>query len=322
MATLNVCRYFKFGFCKFTDMCKFMHVNQCCENPSCEIKQCNLRHPRICKFYRDYNRCKFGEWCAFKHVEHNDRSAESTREILEKIDKLAEIIQEKDDLINSLIEKMKCLEAKVMGGKEYLVENSSEDNQCEPCEKSLESVDVLHNQTETEQEHFKCDKCDFETKHEKGLNIHKKRKHGQKLYCDLCEEQFDSKRDMKIHRHEHSFTNKGILDQACNKCDFTSDIVETMEVHVGKGCSDNFECGLCDQTFENLEILEIHLSTCEVYECGESLNNECFYRDKHLSEMKKHLLDSHEKSEELLHLKIERKDPSKVSIKKYHISQL
>ena len=62
----------------------------------------------------------------------------------------------------------------------------------------------------------------------------------------------------------------------------------TQQVHVGKGCSDNFECGLCDQTFENLEILETHLSTCEVYECGESLNNECFYRDKHLSEMKKH----------------------------------
>ena len=52
---------------------------------------------------------------------------------------------------------------------------------------------------------------------------------------------------MDISAIEHSFTNKGILDQACSKCEFTSDIVETMEVHIVKGCSDNFECSLCEK---------------------------------------------------------------------------
>ena len=50
MATQNVCRYFKFGFCRFKEMCRFMHISEVCENPSCEIKLCNLRHPRICNF--------------------------------------------------------------------------------------------------------------------------------------------------------------------------------------------------------------------------------------------------------------------------------
>ena len=31
------------------------------------------------------------------------------------------------------------------------------------------------------EETLKCDICDFETKHEKGLNVHKRRKHGPNL---------------------------------------------------------------------------------------------------------------------------------------------
>ena len=27
----------------------------------------NLRHPKKCKIFRDYNWCKFGEWCFFTH---------------------------------------------------------------------------------------------------------------------------------------------------------------------------------------------------------------------------------------------------------------
>ena len=32
MAAQNVCRYFKFGFCKFLERCRFMHVNEECVN--------------------------------------------------------------------------------------------------------------------------------------------------------------------------------------------------------------------------------------------------------------------------------------------------
>ena len=97
----------KFGLCKFNDKFRFWHVNQVCENPSCEIKVCIKRHPRICKYFRNYNRCKLSEWCAFKHV---GNSAISTQEILEKIKNLSEIIKEKDDLINKLADKIKLLE--------------------------------------------------------------------------------------------------------------------------------------------------------------------------------------------------------------------
>ena len=54
------------------------------------------------------------------------------------------------------------------------------------------------------EETLKCDICDFETKHEKGLNIHKRRKHSPKFKCESCENEFDSKRDLKIHKQEYS----------------------------------------------------------------------------------------------------------------------
>ena len=106
MATQNVCRYFKFGFCRFKEMCRFMHISEVCENPSCEIKLCNLRHPRICNFFRDYNRCKFSEWCAFKHVENNTHGSDSMKEIIEKLDNLTKAIKEKDIIINDLVDKI------------------------------------------------------------------------------------------------------------------------------------------------------------------------------------------------------------------------
>ena len=51
MATQNVCRFFKFGFCKYTVKCRFLNVKENCENQECDVISCNLRHPRICSFF-------------------------------------------------------------------------------------------------------------------------------------------------------------------------------------------------------------------------------------------------------------------------------
>ena len=84
MAAQDVCRYHQFGHCKFSDKCRFIHAQERCENPECEIRSCNLRHPRKCKWFRDYRRCKFGEWCSFDHADNNDNK-ESIKEILKNL---------------------------------------------------------------------------------------------------------------------------------------------------------------------------------------------------------------------------------------------
>ena len=42
---------------------------------------------------------------------------------------------------------------------------------------------------------FNCNICDFETKKERGLNLHKKQRMGQAFMFELCGETFKTKRD-------------------------------------------------------------------------------------------------------------------------------
>ena len=71
---------------------------------------------------------------------------------------------------------------------------------------------------------------------------------------------------------------------------FIGDNFETMQVHNGKCCVSNIECGLCGMEAETLENLETHLASCEVYEC-----EECEIRHTKLSDIKVHIEEDHSK---------------------------
>ena len=59
MATQNIRKFNTYGYCRYEDKCRNIHVNEYCENSACDT---------ICKYYRDYNYCKFGEFCKFVHI--------------------------------------------------------------------------------------------------------------------------------------------------------------------------------------------------------------------------------------------------------------
>ena len=80
MTQAGVCFKYKFGFCKFNERCKFRHVTLVCDDEKCDIDTCEKRHPKICKFYRDYKRCKFTVGCMYKH--------ENQFELFENIDSI------------------------------------------------------------------------------------------------------------------------------------------------------------------------------------------------------------------------------------------
>ena len=67
MANL-ICCHNKYGHCKFQDVCHQNHVNEKCEDINCEIVNCQKRHPRKCKFFLEYKRCKFGDFCSYEHL--------------------------------------------------------------------------------------------------------------------------------------------------------------------------------------------------------------------------------------------------------------
>ena len=184
MAAQNVCRYHKFGHCKFSETCRFLHFNERCENSTCEIRSCKLRHPRKCKWFRDYNRCKFGEWCSFDHVDTN-ANEDSIKEIFDKLEQLTKIILEKDEVINKLAEKIKKLE-----------ENYDNDDDEDVIENDVEETDV--NTTFVNpylKKRYPCEICDFQAKSNAGLQLHVKSKHTQP---DLISEELSDKNESEI----------------------------------------------------------------------------------------------------------------------------
>ena len=67
MAYEDLCLFNKFGYCKYLDTCRKRHTKEVCENSNCEVNKCGKRHPKPCRFYLEYGRCKFGEYCYYKH---------------------------------------------------------------------------------------------------------------------------------------------------------------------------------------------------------------------------------------------------------------
>ena len=83
-----VCRHFKFGFCKFGDLCHKRHVKIECEEKDCDIKSCNSRHPKPCTYFQMYGRCKFSP-CFYSHTY-------SLPLLIAKTERMEERLTEKD----------------------------------------------------------------------------------------------------------------------------------------------------------------------------------------------------------------------------------
>ena len=95
-------------------------MKESCELSSCEISNCFKRHPKKCKFYRDYGKCKFDP-CMFSHVKDDDGIDALKKEIetvVESISIIEKNINELDvKLLESqtIIERLTLVETKLEG---------------------------------------------------------------------------------------------------------------------------------------------------------------------------------------------------------------
>ena len=97
------------GYCSFRDQCKYKHFKDICSRTVCRERECEKRHPVICR-YRDG--CKFYKRnnCAFKHISMETNVASEDFEnkvkaLTKEIESLSsEIIDLKNDIKNKEIE--------------------------------------------------------------------------------------------------------------------------------------------------------------------------------------------------------------------------
>ena len=79
------------------------HVNTICVKEDCNGNECDERHPRQCRFYTVYGRCKFHP-CAYMHVEKIE--VQKIKHLEEKLVAKEIEIQELNDKLNGLLENI------------------------------------------------------------------------------------------------------------------------------------------------------------------------------------------------------------------------
>ena len=93
MAGPQLCAYFKYGHCKYMSNCRNRHVQDVCDIDKCDGKSCEKRHPKPCRYFQTFGRCKYNP-CSYSHVDSL---------IHVKIGKLESLI----DMMRSEIEDLK-----------------------------------------------------------------------------------------------------------------------------------------------------------------------------------------------------------------------
>ena len=245
MAAPTICLFNKFGYCKFREKCRKHHINEICLEKTCEILSCNQRHPKICKFFKNYGRCKFSP-CAFKHgiqrPENNcERIDEEIKNLSEKVLALENVIKCKNQDIENLSRKILSIEDKLFEKQKLYIDerlDAFEKQLVEKLERALESYskfmgeacttiddmvvelnDDLGNITIEGEENnllrtfdnpfqFKCNICDFIAKSERGLKAHKTRKHENCEWCDFICETTNEMEKHKMDQHTLKYSGE------------------------------------------------------------------------------------------------------------------
>ena len=198
----NVCQHFKYGFCKYQEKCRQKHTSEICLKKDCEIDKCSQRHPRVCKYYREYKRCKFGSFCAYRHEDSKENvdkaSTEKTIEMEKKISCLSELLDLKSEEVRNLELKLNTFEKLLkqtevqmekfntwkdiidqLSGRVQEVETNNYilihavddvEKAAKVIESKFEAISVLN---------FACNSCDEVFQSDSELQNHKRNSHGR-----------------------------------------------------------------------------------------------------------------------------------------------
>ena len=347
-----LCRYNKFGFCKFSEKCRFRHNNDLCVDKNCTVFNCEKRHPKICIYHRDFGKCKFTTYCRYNHEKQHDVETDSERinELEKKISevqkksnkndpKLAEEISKQNEKIKDLEKVVKDLQNTQIE-KDQLFENkiNTLENILQTVRKAIDEKDseiksldnkICNLETKLESKKkddkkkskmFDCSKCDFSSTSSQGLKIHTRKKHTSAASYD--EDKFPKKCDLceskiktkkDFNKHIKTHSYKQV-DFKCEECDFLGATSFTMDVHFGKVHSENLECGLCECQADDVEKLNSHIFTCEIYKC-----ERCDKTFANLAELKAHTLAKHleNKYMSIIHAKQSRTNEEEIDEKYY-----
>ena len=287
MATQNVCKWNKFGYCKHGEMCRKFHAKEICENASCQIMCCLKRHPKQCKYYINYKQCKFDP-CAFLHVEHTDDSEHLKKEnelILSKINDINKSIKElevKEFETEKFISKLLDIEKKLDTFNEIRQDIHTNDEVIDILTQKVTDLEVSLREKDKIIDELANKVSNLDNVIEKlagtvekinALEEGKKGKSEKFLKCSNCSFETNSKHGLKIHmKKKHTAVQINTFPSTCHlcekSCENSSDLKKHILTHSYKEIK--YKCEECDFAGQNEVTMEVHLGKhhSEKYECG------------------------------------------------------
>ena len=106
MSNNTICLHNKFGFCKHGDRCWKEHVSEICKTSECDASECQKRHPRECKYFLEYRRCKFGDFCAFAHTVKTDPVVAELEGVKDSLKAVENELKIKNEEIKVVLERL------------------------------------------------------------------------------------------------------------------------------------------------------------------------------------------------------------------------
>ena len=114
-------------------------------------------------------------------------------------------------------------------------------------------------ETDHERIRYKCDRCEFETKVKKYLQVHTKRDHV--FQCKQCE--YSSKGRQLLKRHI-SVVHEGVKYN-CDQCAYTVTSSKYLKRHMSDNVHNVQACSQCNELFDDPERLVRHLFVCLLF---------------------------------------------------------
>ena len=220
--TEHICKYNKFGYCKFGAKCQFRHINVLCLTENCNVHVCENRHPPICYYQRSYGRCKFTTFCKYSHEKEKNECENN-----ENIHDLRKKLEEKELQVNNLESRLLFLEREKNEKTEQLTIKII----------ALEEIQTKKKLWPT-QPYIRVTKL--------------KPKPTFYEFTPICRE------DMTAHIETHNAKSRESYQFNCNLCGFVATSQENIDAHIGAhhkthpeegGQLESFSCDQCD--YEN-----------------------------------------------------------------------
>ena len=87
----TICKYNQSGFCRYGSHCRKQHNMDICMHTQWTMETCVKTHPRMCKYFTNFGKCKFSDSCAYIHI--NKTQALNDKIVKQKVDLENEIKQ-------------------------------------------------------------------------------------------------------------------------------------------------------------------------------------------------------------------------------------